>query len=187
MPTKEEIISSMGEHERPYGDAIYAAIREMMRPVNVIELGTGQAGSFTKLLAFLCHEMNGEMLTTDILDTKLLQDEVEKLGFKNISFENLDDMSKEFIKIAWENSPYDVLMIDTSHNYRHTVDELETFSKMLAKDAVIILHDTSPKYNPSPYGIRQAVMEFLSKNLDYVVESDFEFGAGCMILRRMVR
>ena len=58
----------------------------------------------------------------------------------------------------------DVVFIDTSHEYRHTVRELELYRWMVRPGGVIVCHDTEIEYPigrvGSPYPVRLAVTEF---------------------------
>jgi hypothetical protein len=51
-----------------------------------------------------------------------------------------DDMAPE--TRAWAPAELDVLFIDTSHHYEHTLAELRTYAPRVKPGGVILLHDT---------------------------------------------
>lgn len=71
--------------------------------------------------------------------------------YKNITIANSEFYHLDDIAFAsWWNasSPYksvrpDIIFIDTSHHYAHTVQELESFVPMLNQDGLLIFHDTN--------------------------------------------
>jgi predicted O-methyltransferase YrrM len=61
----------------------------------------------------------------------------------------------------------DLLFIDTSHQYRHTWDELDLYGPMVVDGGVILLHDTDLEVAPGSvrdedkgYPVRRAVQEW---------------------------
>jgi len=59
---------------------------------------------------------------------------------------------------------FDILFIDTSHNYLETLFELEKYSPMVKNPGVIILHDTVSSLNRPLQGVYGAIQEFLKKH-----------------------
>jgi len=192
----EEIIGALGDTEKFFGKDALEFVKSYNRPLNCIDLGTG-AGSFLSILAHCCKIFGGKVYTVDILDegadvtvarNKIknfeLSDVVEFLKYNSIWAQCL-----YFFKTLGKK--FDIVCIDTEHSYQQTQIELEEYSKFLVDDGSIILHDSGPFSNP-PYGVRKAVMEFLSKNLGFVVVKDLEgsrkpphHSAGMMIIKKV--
>lgn len=71
------------------------------------------------------------------------------------------------LELADEAPDCDVLFIDTSHAYQHTLDELDAYAAKAAK--VIVLHDTQleqpEQVGPQPsFPVRKACLEWLDRN-----------------------
>ena len=74
--------------------------------------------------------------------------------------------------------PVDVLFIDTSHLYEHTVKEIEAWFPLLAPNALVMFHDTNlrPNYTrqngtcgvgwDNDRGVIRAIEEYLGETLD---------------------
>jgi hypothetical protein len=88
---------------------------------------------------------------------KLLQENLDKLGIKNVSIIEADSRN---VGITW-NTPLDLLWIDGGHSYEFVYADLVNFGPH-AK--VIALHDFD---NPHWPDIRQAVEKFLSLNKEF--------------------
>ena len=193
----KEILGALGATEKIYGKDVLEFIKSYNRPLNCIDLGTG-AGSFLSILAHCCKIFGGKVYSVDILDegadiimarNKIknfeLSDSVEFLKYNSTWAQCL-----YFFKNIAETKKFDIVCIDTEHNYQTTQIELEEYSKFLINDGSIILHDSGPFSNP-PYGVRKAVMEFLSKNLEFIIIKDLEGSrkaneaAGLMIIKKV--
>ena len=64
----------------------------------------------------------------------------------------------------------DLLFIDTSHQYRHTLDELTVYGPRVKPGGVILLHDTDLEVAPGSvsdedknFPVRRAVVEWCDK------------------------
>ena len=76
------------------------------------------------------------------------------------------------------NIPIDCLFIDTSHQYKHTLDELNQWSKFVKPCGVIMLHDTNNNE------VMDAIKEF--KKDKYKFENN-DTSNGIGILKRKKR
>lgn len=93
-------------------------------------------------------------------------------------------MERDTTKVQIE--PTDLLLIDTLHNYSQCLTELTLHSNNVRK--YIILHDTETygeKGESSPYGLKQAINEFLSKNPQWVQREHFTNCNGLTVLERV--
>lgn len=122
---------------------------------NVIELGTRGAVSTVAWLYGL--EMTGGHLwSVDI-------DPAPPLPEKNWTFIRGDDLDLEVIKQLPDE--VDVVFIDTSHAYQHTLAELNIYRWKVRPGGKIVLHDTELHRvygltNQPPYPVRCAVEQF---------------------------
>lgn len=84
--------------------------------------------------------------------------------FDHWSFIQGDDCSP-FVFTQLPN-PVDIVFIDTSHAYQHTVAELALYRWLVRPGGVIVLHDTE-LYQPGevgpqpPFPVKKAVVEFV--------------------------
>jgi ubiquinone/menaquinone biosynthesis C-methylase UbiE len=194
----KEIIGALGATEKLFGKDALEFIKSYNRPINCIDLGTG-AGSFLSILAHCCKTFGGKVYSVDILDEGsdiiMARNKMKNFGLSDfVEFLKYHDANAQclyFFKTLVENSKkFDIICIDTEHSYQQTQIELEEYSKFLVSDGSFILHDSSPFCNP-PYGVRKAIMEFLGKNLEFVVIKDLEgsiklgLSAGLIIIKKV--
>ena len=79
---------------------------------------------------------------------------------------------------------FDILFIDTSHNYIETLFELEKYSPMVKNPGVILLHDTMSSYNRPLNGVFGAIKEFLRRHPNKWAFDNLENCNGLGILKR---
>jgi predicted O-methyltransferase YrrM len=113
-------------------------------PTIMVELGTRGGESTRALLA-----------AASITKSTLLSVDIEECGQLSVPFRErwhfvkADDVS--FGKRGFEDwcrgraiePVIDFLFIDTSHQYEHTRQEIEVWSKYLSEDGTVVLHDTN--------------------------------------------
>jgi predicted O-methyltransferase YrrM len=134
-------------------------IVEALDAKHVLELGTRTGVSTTAWLYAL--ERTGGRLTSVDLDTK------PPIGeFDHWAYIQGDDCDPAIID---QLEPADIVFIDTSHWYRHTVQELAIYRWMVRPGGVICMHDTEL---PWPEGsqpgdprfpVKRALNEFLAE------------------------
>jgi len=132
---KSLILTDINEHlETIYNETVKA------QPKLIVELGVrGGESTFVFERAALISESN--LLSVDIEDIDFKSD------YEKWQFYRGDDieLGKNFTKFAKENNlpeKIDVLFIDTSHQYKHTVDEINTWFKHLSDNGIVLFHDT---------------------------------------------
>lgn len=114
----------------------------LKQPKLVIETGVRSGEStkaFKKALELCCSSLIG----VDI--DKKSADVYAKLNIKNAEFKIMDDVQ---FPAWWQSSDYkekkaDIIFIDTSHYYDHTMQELEGFLPLLADNGMLMFHDTN--------------------------------------------
>lgn len=144
----------------------------------VVELGVRSGLSTVAFLAAM-EQTDGYVWSCDI-DQPRVSDEVT--NHPRWEFVWGDDM--EMVDDAPE---CDVLFIDTSHAYLHTLAELNAYSAKAAK--VILLHDTQLQAPDScgpqpPFPVRTACLEWLEENPGWSW-SEFENCFGLGVMRRL--
>ncbi len=109
--------------------------------VQVLELGTRKGNSTLAFLA-AAEKTNGHVWSNDILKADKDPKGMAKWSpNKYWTFVHGDDMDP----VVQEQFPtqVDVLFIDTSHEYEHTLHELHAYMPRLTPDGVALFHDTN--------------------------------------------
>lgn len=128
---------------------------------HVIELGTRTGVSTIAWLYAL--EKTGGRLTSVDLDTRPQIGDYEHWSF--IQGDDCDPLVLEQLE------PADIVFIDSSHHYGHTLRELAIYRWLVKPGGVICLHDTqlpypegtAPPKDPS-FPVKKAVREFVAEN-----------------------
>lgn len=110
-------------------------------PETIVELGTrgGESTYVFEQVAKLC---DTDIISVDIQDSSTVTD------MENWHFVQSDDISFAGEFERWcdtknIHSNIDLLFIDTSHEYEHTVQEIKSWFPFLADESVVIFHDTN--------------------------------------------
>lgn len=130
---------------------------------HVLELGTRSGSSTCAWLAAL-EQTGGKLTTVDLA-------EAPRLKHDGIDWVHLvgNDMSAEVMRDIRARGDYDLLFIDTSHHYQHTVDELRTYAAHATGLKLVVCHDyelespfAKPESDP-PFPVKVAVDEFAAQ------------------------
>ena len=128
----------------------------------VLELGVRNGASTAALLAGL-DDSDGHLWSVDVDWPQPPGDQF--LDNPRWTFLQGDDMDP-FV-IAQAPLPIDLLFIDTSHRYQHTVDELTVYGPSVKTGGVILLHDTELEVAPGSvqesdrdYPVRRAIEDW---------------------------
>ena len=121
----------------------------------VVELGT-RTGVSTIAWLYALEKTGGRLISVDI-------DEAPPIGtYDHWTFVQGDDCSPD----VFSHMPFlvDILFIDTSHAYEHTVRELNLYRWVVRPGGRIVLHDTELPHPEGVHGlaypVRRAVEEF---------------------------
>lgn len=121
----------------------------------IVELGT-QLGESTIVLLEAAKKIGANVSSIDVDPCLQACSRVRSLGLKDYwTFIQSDDL-----KVKWEK-PIDLLFIDTSHTYDHTLNELRKFEPYVRKGGVIIMHDVVTYFE-----VLHAINEYLSNRSD---------------------
>jgi cephalosporin hydroxylase len=156
--------------------ALYAETLEV-RPNLIVELGV-RGGNSTYVFEKIVNKLNAKLLSIDIQDR--LSD---SYSFKGWYFERADDVefANRFPSWCLEKNIkpiIDILFIDTSHLYKHTVNEIKAWFPYLSEKAKVFFHDTNMKklyrrrdksfgigWN-NQRGVIRAIEEYVGKSLN---------------------
>ena len=138
----------------------FVELVESLDARHVIELGTRSGVSTIAFLHALAGT-GGRLTSIDI-------DPAPDLGatFDHWTFIQGDDMDPD---VYSQLEPADIIFIDTSHHYSHTVQELNVYRWLVKPGGVIVCHDTMLEHpNGAPasprFPVRRAVEEFVQDN-----------------------
>lgn len=102
----------------------------------IVELGV-RAGYSTSALLAAAHRKAGMLWSVDIGDIYVPPAWHDDERWR---FRRGDDLDPQVQRLLPKG--IDVLFIDTSHDYSHTLAELRTYAPRIWRDGVILLHDT---------------------------------------------
>lgn len=128
--------------------------------VRVIELGV-RTGNSTVAFLHAAERNDGHVWSVDISPPKVPFKDHERWTF--IHGSDMDAAVSSQLPVG-----VDVLFIDTSHHYEHTVAELDTYAAFVKPGGVILLHDTEVERPhlapPNPaYPVKVAVLGFVER------------------------
>lgn len=145
--------------------------------VRVLELGVRSGVSTAAFLA-AAEQAGGHVWSVDAAMPQVPMDHWLTSGYW--SFSQADDMQ---IFPVPPPPQFDVLFIDTSHAYEHTLAELRKFVPMVAPGGTVFLHDTrleSPGgVGPQPpFPVAKALDEFCKETGRTWTDHDAQYGLG---------
>ena len=124
--------------------------------LHVLELGT-RTGVSTVAWLYALRETGGRLTSVDI-------DERPPIGdYPHWTFVQGDDMDPA---VFADLEPADIVFLDTSHHFEHTLRELNLYRHLVKPGGLIVCHDTelarpegSPRSDP-PFPVRTAIERF---------------------------
>jgi cephalosporin hydroxylase len=153
----------------PFDYVIYQMIIQEVQPDLIIEIGTNMGGSTLYLADLLELQGKGEVHSIDIVDecSEIVKNHSRiKLFFEGWQEYNLD----------YASSFRNILVIeDSSHQYKNTIDAINKFSSLVTLDSYLIVEDgiindlgRSEEFNGGPL---KAIEEFLIGNPSFLLAS----------------
>ena len=141
----------------------------------IIELGVRGGNSTSAFLAGTEHS-GGEVWSVDIAEPDVPE---YWRALPNWHLLVADDQSQEAVAFCPDN--VDVLFIDTSHYYEHTLTELRLYAGKVRPGGVVLLHDTDKREWPD---VSRALNDFCgAAGLDWY-EHPFWHGLGVLEVPR---
>jgi len=114
---------------------LYFLVHQLPKHPRVLELGVYK-GNSTKAFLLAVGERNGTMTSVDIEECNEIR-ESAKIYDGIWTFYQGNDLTLGF------TTKYDLIFLDTNHQYEHTKKELEKFIPMVKKGGYFVLHDTN--------------------------------------------
>ena len=180
------LIESMGRNcpsSSAIGDHICTIFSDVIiqKPSFIVELGT-RGGESTKALLAAAYYSEAIVLSIDLSEQPQLElpPDLRKL-WRFVQSDDIDFGKNHFVNWCESNDikpVIDFLFIDSSHLYKHTSQEIDTWFKFLSKDAVVVLHDTNmaEEYRRinntighgwnNDRGVIRAIEDYFGKSLD---------------------
>jgi cephalosporin hydroxylase len=115
-------------------DTIYIKTLEF-NPKNIVELGVRE-GESSRVFSCVNDDIGSSVVGVDVTDC-------EYSFVKNGTFYKADDTVFHTFYENKYGKNIDLLFIDTSHLYDHTVQEIKYWFPLLSQKAMIIFHDTN--------------------------------------------
>jgi len=121
-------------------------LTKRFRPETIVELGTGQGGSFYSFLAGIVENNLGHIYTIDILEKSQTLSEAlpDTKFFSKITGDSLSIPDIQNI---------DFLFIDSNHDLQFILKEWDKWEKNVKVGGLIFFHDV----HWEPYGVKEAV------------------------------
>lgn len=114
------------------------------KPKLIIELGT-RGGESTKALLAAAEIANCKVVSIDIEDCSNVKVKYQD-RWKFIKDDDVEFGKSKFTEWCRKNNlpeKADVIFIDTSHNYEHTVEEIDVWKNHLTEEGTLMFHDTN--------------------------------------------
>jgi len=158
-------------------DTIYLRTLEM-NPKQIVELGV-RGGESSKIFSCVNEDIGSSVVGVDI-------DQCDYSFVKNGTFYKASDTVFHGFYKSLYGPNIDVLFIDTSHFYEHTVQEIKYWFPLLSQKALIIFHDTNlnnvyiRKNNTvgagwdNQRGVIRAIEEYFNTNFNELENFTFE-------------
>lgn len=172
-----DIVCSMAkEQDGELGEVAYLLYSKVLEhnAQIVLELGVG-AGKSTKCILSAIEKTGGRLYSCDQTLYKNVIEEIRKLNFDTI-WQYLVSNDLKFLD-EWDKSmKADLIFIDTTHGYDHTLQELSLCSTIIKQGGEILLHDT--KLHPD---VLWAAIDFIRTHREFELnELGGHYGLGCI-------
>jgi len=139
-------ILALSRHPTAINDHLVTLFIETLtfKPRLIVELGVRGGGS-TLALAYAAKLSNADMISVDIEDRSgMLPKDI--LPPDQWTFVQSDDVRfAERFPALYPTLTVDVLFIDTSHTFEHTVKEINSWFPLLSKTCKVFFHDTNQR------------------------------------------
>lgn len=152
----------------------------LKKPEVLVELGT-RGGESTRVFINALREVGGIGYSVDLMPAPKFV--VENEAWNHFVQDDISIGELISTKRSWPNGDafigIDFLFLDTSHEYEHTVAEIDTWWPLLNKGALLVFHDTNLSEDPTKLlsggftrgwnnqrGVSRAIEEYFSIKFD---------------------
>ena len=173
MEKDKEFIGSA----EPYVSSLLFFIIIMSEPKKILEIGT-LIGYSTLIMADALAQNNLTNSKIITVDPDLIKKDIAKNYFKEaelqkyVKFIDGSSLNEKTYKLIKTEAPFDLLFIDSIHNYNHTKKELETLTKLVRKNGFIICHDSGVRAQEFDTenlgGVRKALLEYTKDKKNFI-------------------
>lgn len=131
----------------------------------VLELGVNTGESTIALLEAVA-ATDGRLTSVDIQDLPNTRPMLEKYGLTGRwDFHMMDDLK---FGAEWpKDQQFDLIFVDTSHQYEQTKKEIELFEPLLRPGGIMVFHDTVSYYD----GVQKPINQFLKTHRHWPYEN----------------
>lgn len=145
-----------------YVTALYEKAVEA-KAKNIVELGV-YIGQSTRALLKASIENKGRLCSIESNGETIswVAEALKSSGLDTSFYTTMWGDDLEVVK-KW-TEPIEFLFIDTSHEYEHTLKELEAYSKFITPQGIIVLHDT---YHPP---VKHAIDDWMKSHGEWMLE-----------------
>lgn len=159
----------------------YSLLGALFRPKRVLEIGTRRGYS----LLSLCKD-NDDIEYVVSCDNESYIEGSQKIAFANLTKSGYKKESKffhcastadNFVEFMRDVDPFDYIHVDAGHDYPDVVFDLNLCFPKLAKDGIMVVHDTTYILD-----VRKATLDFVKKEDCNMIEIPMYRGA--IILQR---
>lgn len=178
----------MGEPSLQFPQDLFA-IQELifkLRPNFVIELGVAWGGSLLFYASMMELVGHGEVIGIDLYVPEDLRERLAYKDFNRIALyegSSTDPKMVSFISNQLRWNTRNIVILDSAHDYRHVLTELNMYSSFVGSGYYIICGDAiidqmPPQHRARPWGPgnspKQAIDEFLSTHPNFAPDKEIE-------------
>lgn len=154
-------------------------LAEQVQAKTIMECGVGEGISTCTLLIYAiknkAHLWSVDIHPCEVAHQRVwgygLMDAEENKALWTLTQRNDVDYARE-----WQHGKIDLVFIDTSHYYAHTVEELKVWTPHVAEDGIIVLHDTKLEMDSGRREVFEAIEAFLLTHKEWMFQELTEGG-----------
>lgn len=144
---------------------LYNLVREIEAKL-VLELGV-RSGESTVALAEAVKSTGGKLISVDVGIQGNVGPMLESYGLRDVWEPHQSDDIDWGLNTWDRNVHFDLIFVDTSHEYQHTTREIQVFECIIRPGGIMAFHDTVSV----PGGVLRPIQEFLAFHPNYRFEN----------------
>lgn len=180
----------------PYLSSLLSFITLLAEPKKILEIGT-LIGYSTLIMADALSQNNNPnskifSVDPEISKTRIARKYFARAGLERyVEFIEGKSLDPDVIKLLDYEKPFDLLFIDSLHNYRQTKNEIDVLIDLVGPDGVVICHDSgllAQEFDTEKQGgVRKALVEFTKNKKNYIFLDPPNWApVGCFILMKQI-